>query len=143
MTLNEAVISLFWTAGLLAVAPRMWSYWRGEEPADLERNWRRIWPYGDAALQGWIRAQTTLFLAAWFVLLAYFSAVLRSPAEPSARPIIGLALPIGIIGLFAMVVLAASIVLFNWPKRLVFPALRHQEGLLTSWWRRRRRPPLA
>lgn len=142
MTLNEVALSLLWTAFLLAAVPRMRRYWSGEPPADLERALRRIWPYSEAALQGWLRAQTAMYIGAWFLLFAYLSAVLHPSAAQSTRPILAWIVPAAFAGVVVMVAMAASIVLFNVPKRLVFPALREQEGLLIRWWRvRRGRPP--
>src|SRR5262245_824075 len=138
MPLKEVAVCLFWTALLIVAVPRMRRYWRGEQPAELERTWRRIWPYGEAALQGWLRAQTAIYIGACFLLLAYLPVVLRPIADDSARPILALLLWVGSAGVVIMVAIAVSIVMFNVPKRVVFPALRDQEGMLMGWWRRRR-----
>ena len=137
MALSESVIFVLWAGGLLLLMPRMQKLWSGEGLADLERNWRRIWPYGEAALQGWLRASVAFYIGGWFVALAYAAAVLLPTAAGSIKPALVLAVWTGTTGLFVMVAIAIAIVLFNAPKRLVFPVLRSQEGMLKAWSRER------
>lgn len=139
MTLQAALVAFFWTGLLLFGVPRMRKYWRGEPPADIERNLRMIWPYGEAALQGWLRALSTFYIAGWFTLFGYLALVLYPFTDPAARRMVAL---VTLAGAVVAAGMASSIILFNRPKRIVFPALRDQEGLLTRWWRLRRdRPP--
>jgi hypothetical protein len=142
MTVREGVVLSIWIALILVATLRLPRYWRGEPPVDIERNLRRFWPYSEAALQGWLRALTAAYIAAWFMLFGMLAIVLVPSADQSAGPIVAWIVLASIAGTVAMVAIAASIIMFNWPKRLVFPALREQEGLLSRWWRlRRNRPP--
>ena len=131
------------TALLLAALPAVRSVWKGGDAlARVERTWRRIWPYSEAALQDWLRAQMAVYLGVSFMTLAYPAAVLSRTSDGSIGPIPSLVLWMGITGFVAMIAITISIVLFNVPKRLALPALRDQEGLLVRWWHlRRRRTP--
>ena len=140
MTLFEIVVLGVSTAGWLAALLAYRRAWKGGETlAKVARIWRHVWPYSEAALQGWLRAQLAIYIGGWFLLLGYAAAVVRPTADPSIRPNLSLILLIGFVGLVIMFAIAVSIALFNMPKRLVFPALRNQEGLLVRWWRQRRR----
>lgn len=131
------------TVALLAGLPAFRGMWKGGDALTrVERTWRRIWPYSEAALQGWLRAQMAVYLGVCFITLVYPAAVLVRTSNGSTGPILHLALWTGITGFVAMIATTISIVLFNVPKRLALPALRDQEGLLVRWWRlRRRRTP--
>lgn len=122
----------------LAGFPALRGMWKGGDGlARVERGWRRFWPYGEEALQGWLRAQMAVYLVTWFMLITYPAALMVPAASASTRPLVTLVLWIGLAGFVAMVVATISIVLFNAPKRLALPELRDQEGLLTGWIRRR------
>jgi hypothetical protein len=139
MTLSEIVVLAILITGWLAALLAYRRAWKGGETlAKVERIWRNVWPYSEAALQGWLRAQLAIYIGGSFLLLGYAATVLRPSADASARPNLSMILLIGLIGLVTMFAIAVSIVLFNTPKRLVFPALRDQEGLLVRWWRQRR-----
>lgn len=96
-----------------------------------------MWPYSEAALQGWLRAQIAIYIAGWFLLLAPVGILIRY-AAPSVRSLVASVAIAAIVGLLMMVAISASIVLFNAPKWLVVPALRDQEGLVSEWRKSRR-----
>jgi hypothetical protein len=140
MTGNQAVVLVVLAAGLFAGLPAFRGMWKGGQALGrVERLWRRVWPYSEAALQGWLRAQMAVYLAACFLVLAYPAAVLHHTADGSTQPVLSAVLWAGFAGLVSMVVVVISIVLFNVPKRLALPSLREQEGLLVGWWRLRGR----
>lgn len=122
--------------GALASLRRAWE--GGETLARVERTWRSVWPYSEAALQGWLRAQLALVLGGCFMVLAYPAAALSPTEDRSAQTALDLIFWTGVTGFAAMIVMVISIVLFNVPKRLAPPALRDQEGLLSRWWRLRK-----
>lgn len=137
MILLQVIVGAFWAFLLLAALPSMRRYWKGEPPTKVEWVWRSIWPYGAAALQGWLRAQTSLFISAWIALPGYIAAVLLPTLERHQRPAVELIVTISFAVVMIMAGVAVCAALFNKPKFLVFPALRQQEGLLVGWWRRR------
>jgi hypothetical protein len=140
MTLFGVVGDLIWVALLLEALPAFRAMWTGGEGlARVERLWRRVWPYSEEALQGWLRAQAAVYLGGWFLTFAYLAGVLSHSAEGSTRLVLVLVLRIGFIGFAGAIAMAISIVLFNVPKRLALPSLREQDGLVRSWRLRRRR----
>lgn len=114
----------------LVALPAFRRLWRGEGLADLEQMWRNVWPYSQAALQDMLRATFALYLSGWCLLIAYPSILLLPNARGLGRFLCGLGTLTGVIGTVALIAVAISIVLFNRPKTLVFPALRKQEGML-------------
>lgn len=126
-------------AVLLAALPAFRGIWRGGDAlARAEQLWRRIWPYSESALHGWLRAQVAIYLGGWFLAVAYPTSILLRTSDATIRPTVRLFFWATVIGFLAMVALTITIVLFNQPQRLALPQLRDQEGLLTRWWRRRR-----
>ena len=127
-------------SSFFAGLPAFRGMWKGGDAlARVERLWRRIWPYSDAALQGWLRAQMAIYLGWGSIALAYPALVLLRTSDASTKPILSLVFWAGAAGFIAMIVLIVSIVLFNVPKPLALPSMRDQEGLLVRWCRERRR----
>jgi hypothetical protein len=112
----------FMSLGVLLSArqlPRLWhhrsDFW-DHKPTGI--------PYSHAAWRGWVRAipagcvgAGALVAAGWIVVL-----LPRSPGSKAALALASTVLALAIAGM-------ASIVLFNWPKRLVPPHLRNEPGL--------------
>jgi hypothetical protein len=141
VTAGELIPFGVMTVALLAALPAFRGMWRGGDAlARVERLWRRIWPYSEAALQGWLRAQMAVYIGGWFMTVAYPPAVLLRTSDGPDAPILRAVFWIGATGFIATIAAAISIVLFNVPKRLALPALREQQGLLGGWWHRRRTP---
>lgn len=141
MTIFEIAQLGVGAAAFLVALPVFRNVWKGDGLAKFERTWRGFWPYSETALQDLLRASLALYIAVLFVLIAYPSALLLPTAHQPVRFLLGLGTLVGVIGTVGMFGAAICIVLFNSPKRLVFPALRDQEGLLARRRRGDRRKP--
>ena len=142
MTTPDAIGFAVLTLVFLLTLPRARALWRGGPAiAETERFYRSFWPYSDAALRGWLRAQVAGMLDFMCAYVAGTEAVLKSLVPRGAWPILEMLGVIGLAGVFLMTVAVVSIVLFNMPKLLVIPELRGQEGLVAYWRRSRRNHP--
>jgi hypothetical protein len=141
MTTGELFNFVVLAGVALAAVPAFRGMWKGGDGLQrVARLWRRIWPYSEAALQGWLRAQMAIYLGLCFATLAYPAAVLLRTSDGRTNSVLTLVFWTGATGFIAMIATTISLVIFNVPKRLALPALRDQEGLLVGWWRRRRTP---
>jgi hypothetical protein len=140
MTLSDALALVVLGLVFVVTLPRYPALWRGGQAiADTERFYRAFWPYGEPALQGWLRAQVAGLLDFAFVFLGGTGAILK-PLVPQADRFIPEAMRlIGVGGFGLTTAIVISIVLFNVPKRFVIPEMREQEGLVAHWRRSRRR----
>lgn len=121
--------------------------WPSDEPARVSTPpvW---WRYGDVSWRGYVRVipfgglvgGTFLVLEAWcFMLLTSFGQF-QFVSNQAARDWLGWGLTIGFAGLVVSFLLSMSVFLFNQPKLLVPPGLRHQPGAIEVWrnrWRGR------
>jgi hypothetical protein len=123
---------------LLSVRPFV-GYWQGVGVDELRNRYLKVWPYGPSALESWLRAQMALYLALVILVVAYGIALLAASSDAEDRPPLKALSALGFVAFAFMAAVAASIVLFNFPKGLALPSLRNQEGLLISWWRARYR----
>lgn len=134
MTPSGAIAFVVLTLVLFGVLPRFRALWRGGEAiVETERFYRRFWPFSDAALQGWLRAQVAILIDFVCIYVAGIGAMLRSLVSPTERLAPELIRLVGLAGLAVMTLIVVSIVLFNAPKRFVIPELRGQRGLVAHW----------
>ena len=128
---------------VLAALPNTWS---GKGLPDLERVVRSFWFWGEASLQGFLRANPIAIVACTGLWVAGFTAELLKVIGPSiVRTVLAYLFWVGYIVFLTSLVLMVTVMLFNFPKLVVPPSLRHQPGLLTrssirkalSRWRRR------
>lgn len=140
MELSQVIVFAGWSALMVLAFPRLRRAWNGtgDSLANITRIARSFWPYSEAALQGWVRAQVALYIGGLFMEV-YPAAVLVHTAEVPTKYVLYLIALVGVIGMFFMAAVAAAIVFFNVPKRLVFPPMRSQHGLLRTWRDARRR----
>jgi hypothetical protein len=113
--LAAALIFALWVVG----APRLW---RGEADVDDPSP---AWPFGAATWRGVIRG--------FIVGPPCIAFALAGAAVAELTDADDLGMAIGVIGLVGFVVLHVPILLFNRPKALVPPPLRHQRGALREW----------
>lgn len=131
MPLTDLILILLWAVALIALFPLFRRIWQGGVALDrLEHRWRRIWPYGERLLRGWIRAQVSIYICGYFILFALAGVGIAHTEWPLKLLFAATALA-GFIGVLLMLVSTVLIILFNAPKFLVIPRLRSEEGLLT------------
>lgn len=116
--------------GALAVwlAPR---YWRHEITV-LDRGAPTWWPYGAALWRAWIR--TSAISGTWLLSasIGYLLLVLGpDPTWPIAVVIGYRAVAVGVP--LTLLVAAFTVILFNRPRIVVPPYLRHQPGAVAEW----------
>jgi len=128
--------ALFAVVGLFLL-PRLW---RDELPRWPEKPpaW---WLWGGPLYRGWVRAHAAAVLGCvMFLLVAGVLALTpEQPDGPFVRPAWVVVPCLAALGSCLLVMLC--ILLFNRPKVLVAPRLRHQQGVVGEWlaaWRRRR-----
>lgn len=142
MTLSDALAIVGLGLVFVLTLPRYPALWRGGQAvADTERFYRAFWPYGEQALQGWLRAQVAGLVDFAFLFLGGTGAILKPLVAPADRFIPELMRVVGLAGFILMTAIVISIVLFNIPKRFVIPELRQQDGLVSHWRKGGRREP--
>ncbi len=117
---------------LVGAAAATWflpSIWRGERRGvDGPQPW---WPYGDSAWRHFFRTMPLGIVGSWLIALLALAAPFL-PRQPSESPAWVLLLMVMWLLIFLLVVLlAASIWLWNRPAFLVPPYLREQPGALS------------
>ncbi len=127
----------------LSTLPRTWS---GQGLPALERSLRPLWVWGEGSLQGFLRANPLGVVGATGLWVAGFAATLFKAAEAPILPaVFAYVWLAGMLVFFTCLGLMVTVILFNTPKRVVPPSLRHQSGLIRSGlirfrWPRRSRP---
>jgi hypothetical protein len=130
--------------GLLLLVPiagfglvRMRQIWSGEDLSMQELGTSQWWPLGAALRRGFIRGIAVgVVTCAALVLCLVFVGI----AEHTSGSVSSAANSAGIAALLVIVVLIlvnASITLFNRPRFAVPPPLRDEPGALALWWRGR------
>jgi hypothetical protein len=131
--------------GLMSVGTviAIWSlpkFWRGEGIPRYERSSRSFWVWGEGALQGWIRSAPVGFVGCGALVVGGWSTVLRRATEdPVWLTVADFFIYPSFAVLLACIGLMITVTLFNVPKQLVPPSLRHQSGLLRYWLDQRQR----
>ena len=127
----------------LSMLPNAWS---GKGLSGLERRMRVFWFWGEGSLQGFRRANTIAIVGGVGLWVAWFAVeLLKVIGAPLVRTVLAYQDLVGYIVFLTSLVLMVTVMLFNVPKLVVPPSLRHQAGLLTrssirkalSRWRRR------
>lgn len=136
--MDNATALLICVAILVLAARPFVGYWRGRGLEDLRRRYQTFWPYGAAALEGWLRAQLVIYAAGCLLTVGLVLALLLPAADQTTRSVLTQLGTTIFVALVITCVLVLSIVLFNEPRRLSLPALRNQEGVVSAWWRQRR-----
>jgi hypothetical protein len=109
------------------------STWSGKGLPGLERRCRAFWVWGEDSLQGFLRANPVAIVGATGLWLAGFGATLFEVAEaPILRTVVAYVFLAGTVVAAGCLGLAATVILFNAPKQLVPPGLRHQSGLMRN-----------
>ena len=99
--------------------PRVWR----ADPPDSDQP-PDYWPYSLALWRGVVRLEATGGL--FFVVAALFLTADRALGESPVKDALAW-------GGLVVLVLGGCVVLFNEPKRMVPPRLRHQPGLIAEW----------
>lgn len=122
-------------AGWMALAVLLWlfpGYWRG-----TNKNFERMlpyWPYSEALWRGMVRSYATVTLA-WASMFAVVTYGLIVGDENMHPWVVS-----GWVALLAAQLGAwGTVMLFNRPKFLVPPRLRHEPGAIEAWWRAERK----
>jgi hypothetical protein len=119
-------------------------YWRGE--IGFSQRAPSWWIYPDAIWRGYLRTMALAAIGLWLMLIIVAGGWIAGAEKLAPLDAIGArwfaALVLVLAGVLGVVfLLLATVVLFNWPKFVVPPYLRHQPGAVTEWrqaWRRRR-----
>ncbi len=124
--------------GAVRLLPRTWRH----ELKQFDRmpSW---WPWGKALWRGWLRMMpiSTVAMVVGVVVYAGLLLVPEAPSGPFVRPYWAVVPALAALAIvFGMML---TVVLFNWPKRVVPPHLRSQPGAIEEWWRRRRGRPTS
>ncbi len=115
--------------------------WSGEGLPALERSLRPLWVWGEGSLQGFLRANPLGVVGATGLWVAGFAATLVNTVDaPILRIVIAYVWLAGMLVFFTCLGLMVTVILFNAPKRVVPPSLRHQSGLIRLRWPPRSRP---
>lgn len=112
--------------------PALWS--QKTQASQRKPGW---WPYDVANWRGWVRGMPVGIAGAAFLLVAAWPAAVEGWSVQDHTAVAVLVL-IGSTGLMLCCALMASIMLVNRPRAFVPPQLRHQQGALHTWRRRRR-----
>ena len=117
--------------------------WSGRRLPALERRFRVYWVWGEASLRGSIRATPVAVIGGNALVAAAIALLVREAiGDAFARTVL---LWVGLAAFAASLLcllLMVTVVLFNAPKAVVPPPLRHEPGLLAEWRRNRKpRPP--
>jgi hypothetical protein len=127
MTVGVVLFDLFMLVTMAAIVASSRRAWRNEHPwfdTDLPVRWRGGLP----SWRGWVRVQGVVAPAVVVIGVLLFviqSTGVHGGVWEAVRAIAGL-------GICALLVVGARIWLFNRPKRLVAPHLRHQPGMLAE-----------
>ena len=117
--------------------PRTWS---GEGLPALERAMRPLWVWGEGSLQGFLRANPLGVVASTGLWVAGFAVTLFKAAEaPILRTVFAYVMLASFVVAAVCLGLMVTVILFNAPKRVVPPSLRHQSGVIRLRWPRRSR----
>ena len=109
----------------LVIGPRIWRNewrWQAFRPHEVPA-W---WMYGGALWRGWLR----LTVVAWLEVSLLGISLPLTRLESGPLRTAGL---VAAFLAFAVLLLAVPIVLFNRPRFLVVPWLRHQPGAIAEW----------
>jgi hypothetical protein len=121
---STAICLAIFVTGLV-IGRRVWRNewrWQAFRP-DRVPDW---WPYGDALWRGWLR----LTVVAWIEVSLFGVALPLLQAERGPLMTIG---TVAAVLAFVFLLMAIPIVLYNRPRFLVLPWLRHQPGALAEW----------
>jgi hypothetical protein len=127
MTVGVILFDLFMVATMAAIVASSRRAWRNEHPwldTDLPVRWRGGLP----SWRGWVRVQGIVGPAVVVIAVPLFviqSTGVSGGAWETVRAIAGLAIGVDLL-------LGARVWLFNRPKWLVAPHLRHQPGMLAE-----------
>lgn len=126
-------LSALFTAVLWVVAlSQVRAVWSGRSIPRIERNLRPWWLWGEGMLQGYLRAMVALIIPVTAMIIGAFAAILRElTVDPVVWRVAHVVLVVGFVSFMVGFVPIITVVLFNWPKLLVPPSLRHQPGLLS------------
>jgi len=127
-----AIIMIIFSGAALATLPFYWQ--RRVRTLDKVPSW---WFWGEQLWYGWVRWAPTACI--WLFLLSIFVFTIKVTgysSEENKSLILGL---IGAAVLLSPLLLGVTILLFNWPKQLVFPHLRSQSGALEVWLKKNQR----
>jgi hypothetical protein len=125
MLLFSTTICLAMFVAGLVIGRRVWRNewrWQAFHP-DRVPDW---WPYGDALWRGWLR----LTVVGWIVVSLIGIGLPLIQAKEGPLMTIGTVLACLA---FVFLLMAIPIVLWNRPRVLVIPWLRHQPGALAEW----------
>jgi uncharacterized membrane protein YjgN (DUF898 family) len=135
--------------GLLLMLPLVWQGWLARREVRFRG---RLMSHGDAAFMFWggpilrrglARCAVPLTIGWCGIVVGYWVAMANGGAAGASAPPVAKAAGVATAAWFAVwFVLAALIVLFNWPKLLVPPPQRAEPGAVADWravGRRRRR----
>lgn len=90
------------------------------------------WPFGGALWRGWVRLGPVSAAYCLYIAVAFGLPVFIGVSEPATR-LWKLYAVLAIVGFIVATSLMLTIVLFNWPKKLVSPAMRAEPGAVREW----------
>jgi hypothetical protein len=85
---------------------------------------------------GGLAGGTFLLVASWSFMLLTSLGSFEFVSDKAVRDWLGWGLTVGLAGLVLSSGLATCVFLFNQPKLLVPPGMRHQPGAVDEWWHR-------